>query len=185
MRCVSLICCAPGSRCCAPVSALVQKHRLASSAPLVRTILQVPRSAFVAGVLRRPLCRHTRQRAAPAIICITNRGYSHVALTEIVCMDALFPPRIQALLRRATTLQKRPEGLRQRKISHSLILSSGSDMSHRDASVGMKFVGYSCWEVFFSPPQHGLHRSAQRRLGGFRARASILVLVGPGLDERK
>ena len=96
MRCVSLICCAPGSRCCTPVSALVQKHRLASSAPLVRTILQVPRSAFVAGVLRRPLCRHTRQRAAPAIIGNKNRGYSHAALTEIVCMHACFPPRIHA-----------------------------------------------------------------------------------------
>ena len=140
---------------------------------------------FAPGGCKSLSCDAGRQRAAPAIICITNRGYSHVALTEIVCMDALFPPRIQALLRRATTLQKRPEGLRQRKISHSLILLSGSDMAHRDASVGMKFVGYSCWEVFFSPPQHGLRRSAQRRLGGFRARASILVLVGPGLDERK
>ena len=104
---------------------------------------------FAPGGCKSLSCDAGRQRAAPAIICITNRGYSHVALTEIVCMDALFPPRIQALLRRATTLQKRPEGLRQRKISHSLILSSGSDMSHRDASVGMKFVGYSCWEVFF------------------------------------
>ena len=82
------------SRCCAPVPALVQKHRLASSAPLVRTILQVPRSASVAGVLRRPLCRHTRQHAAPAIIGNKNRGYSHAALTEIVCMHACFPPRI-------------------------------------------------------------------------------------------
>ena len=116
---------------------------------------------FAPGGCKSLSCDAGRQRAAPAIICITNRGYSHVALTEIVCMDALFPPRIQALLRRATTLQKRPEGLRQRKISHSLILLSGSDMSHRDASVGMKFVGYSCWEVFFSPPQHGLRRSAQ------------------------
>ena len=140
---------------------------------------------FAPGGCKSLSCDAGRQRAAPVIICTINRGYSHVTLTEIVCIDALFPPRIQALLRRATTLQKRPEGLRQRKISHSLILSSGSDMSHRDASVGMKFVGYSCWEVFFSPPQHGLRRSAQRRLGGFRARASILVLVGPGLDERK
>ena len=31
-----------------------------------------------------------RPRAAPAIICITNRGYSHVALTEVVCIDAFF-----------------------------------------------------------------------------------------------
>ena len=140
---------------------------------------------FAPGGCKSLSCDAGRQRAAPAIICITNRGYSHVALTEIVCIDAFFPPRIQALLRRATTLQKRPEGLRQRKISHSLILSSGSDMSHRDASVGMKFVGYSCWEVFFYHPSMGCAGARAHRLDGFRARASISVLVGPGLDERK
>ena len=134
---------------------------------------------FAPGGCKSLSCDAGRQRAAPAIICITNRGYSHVALTEIVCMDALFPPRIQALLRRATTLQKRPEGLRQRKISHSLILSSGSDMSHRDASVGMKFVGYSCWEVFFSPPQHALRWCTSAQIGCFPGTGINFGFRGP------
>ena len=100
---------------------------------------------------QRSPCRDAqRQRAAPAIIANQNRGSSHDILHEIICMHALHAPRIMHLAKPPTTPQKRPEGLRQRHFACSLFSSSGPDACFHDPSAGMRFMGFTGREVFFS-----------------------------------
>ena len=100
---------------------------------------------------QRSPCRDAqRQRAAPAIIANQNRGSSHVYHAEIACICASFPPRIHAFGKPPTTLLQRSEGLRQRHFACSLFSLSGSDAYFHDASAGMRFMGFTGREVFFS-----------------------------------
>ena len=100
---------------------------------------------------QRSPCRDAqRQRAAPAIIANQNRGSSHDILHEIICMHALHAPRIMHLTKPPTTVRKRSEGLRQRHFACSLFSLSGPDAYFHDASAGMRFMGFTGREVFFS-----------------------------------
>ena len=99
----------------------------------------------------RSPCRDAqRQRAAPSIIVNQNRGSSHDILHEIICMHALHAPRIAHLANPPTTLLQRPEGLLQRHFACSLASLSGSDAYFHGASAGMRFMGFTGREVFFS-----------------------------------
>ena len=100
---------------------------------------------------QRSPCRDAqRQRAALPIIVNQNRGSSHDILHEIICMHALHAPRIVHLAKPPTTLLQRSEGLRQRHFACSPCLSCLSDVSYQDASAGMRFMGFTGREVFFS-----------------------------------
>ena len=100
---------------------------------------------------QRSPCRGAqRQCAAPAIIANQNCGSSHDILHEIICMHALHAPRIMHLAKPPTALRKRSEGLRQRHFACSLFSLSGSDAYFHDASAGMRFMGFTGREVFFS-----------------------------------
>ena len=100
---------------------------------------------------QRSPCRDAqRQCAAPAIIANQNRGSSHVYHAEIACICASFPPRIHAFGKPPTTLLQRSEGLRQLHFACSLFSSSGPDACFHDPSAGMRFMGFTGREVFFS-----------------------------------
>ena len=99
----------------------------------------------------RSPCRDAqRQRAALPIIVNQNRGSSHVYHAEIACICVSFPPRIHAFGKPPTTLLQRSEGLRQLHFACSPCLSCLSDVSYQDASVHMRFMGFTGREVFFS-----------------------------------
>ena len=100
---------------------------------------------------QRSPCRDAqRQCAAPAIIANQNRGSSHVYHAEIACICASFPPRIHAFGKPPTALLQRSAVLRQRHFACSPFLSCLSDVSYQDASVHMRFMGFTGREVFFS-----------------------------------
>ena len=100
---------------------------------------------------QRSPCRDAqRQRAAPAIIANQNRGSSHDILHEIICMHTLHAPRIHASGQTPHSPLQRSEGLRQRHFACSLFSSSGPDACFHDPSAGMRFMGFTGREVFFS-----------------------------------
>ena len=65
------------------------------------------------------------------------------------------------------TRQKWSEGFRQRQHFGSLFFSSDLVTSDRDASVGMRFVGFTGREGFFPTPQPVLAPTAHHRFGWF------------------
>ena len=70
------------------------------------------------------------------------------------------------------TRQKWSEGFRQRQNFGSLFFSSDLVTSHRNASVGMQFVGFTGREGFFRHRNLCLRPPHATDLDGFRARAS-------------
>ena len=99
---------------------------------------------------RSPCRAGQRLRAVPEIIAEENRGSSHVYHAEITCICASFPPRIHAFGKPPTTLLQRSAVLRQLHFACSPCLSCLSDVSYQDAYAGMRFMGFTGREVFFS-----------------------------------
>jgi hypothetical protein len=76
------------------------------------------------------------------------------------------------------TRQKWSEGFRQRQNFGSLFFSSDLVTSHRNASVGMQFVGFTGREGFFRHRNLCLRPPHATDLDGFRARASKKIMAG-------
>ena len=72
---------------------------------------------------------------------ITQKSHAFAHLFPLASMHLANPP---------TTLLQRPEGLRQRHFACSPCLSCLSDVSYQDAYAGMRFMGFTGREVFFS-----------------------------------
>ena len=72
---------------------------------------------------------------------ITQKSHAFAHLFPLASMHLANPP---------TTLLQRPEGLRQRHYACSLASLSGSDAYFHGASAGMRFMGFTGREVFFS-----------------------------------
>ena len=76
------------------------------------------------------------------------------------------------------TRQKWSEGFRQRQNFGSLFFSSDVVTSHRNASVGMQFVGFTGREGFFRHRNLCLRPPHATDLDGFWARASKKIMAG-------
>ena len=72
---------------------------------------------------------------------ITQKSHAFAHLFPLASMHLANPP---------TTLLQRQEGLRQRHFACSPCLSCLSDVSYQDAYAGMRFMGFTGREVFFS-----------------------------------
>ena len=107
---------------------------------------------------RHSTWRSTDRRAVTHNVNVQNRRSSSiktVALATSITQKShafahLFPLASMHLANPPTTLLQRPEGLRQRHFACSPCLSCLSDVSYQDAYAGMRFMGLTGREVFFS-----------------------------------